>query len=805
MTVKIPGYTISKTLGKGGMATVYLAVQEIFERKVALKIMSRALNEDPAFGKRFMREAQIVSKLIHPNIVTVYDVGLYDGSYYLSMEYIEGDDLKHCGKQLTFQEKIRAVKDIASALDTSGAKGYVHRDIKPENIMVEAATKRAVLMDFGIARASEADISVTQAGTAIGTPHYMSPEQAKGLDVDPRADLYSLGVVLFYLTAGYVPFEGDSAVAIGIRHITEAIPELPPYLRDMQWLIDKSMAKDPDDRFQSGAELIAALDDIDIALLTDNMNRQTDLSEPADFDTPTLVGEQPHHQYGDGTQEEGPEDFTLSFHSQEPPAIVDVKWPMYAAGACIILLVSIGLYLVGTYEPSNIEAQPTQSQLLSAQSSLSDIIVSKQLSTEQKQALLSIRQRITQAKNSYSNEASEHNLTQLAELYRQVLSIEPGNKVAQQALNALADEQITRIMPLFNEGEFKQAQRQLALVVSVFPRYTTAILNRIRSQMTLRSQIESLQKDAQQYFISNQLVEPSQQNAAASYQAILAIAPEFKPAHAGIERIAQSLTQSARNALSAKELKNARRFMYLALSVLPSYQPALDLEKQLLSNSTDAEKVQALLKKANRHIQNGAIYTPKDQNAYDVLSRVLAIDPHNKPATQRRKQLSTEFKASILTLVQQGHYSQAQTTASAAQQRHSGDKAIQAVAHDMQQLIQKHQAAGNPKVINIRASGAPKPDLDRKQPRSIAVADKLFFRFEYLNFEPAQIQLQAKLIDERNEDTLGHKALFMTGPKGEYEFLLDLSRAGIKAGNYRIDIGKSQSSTVLGSLRFKVG
>ncbi|WP_054112650.1 serine/threonine-protein kinase [Marinagarivorans algicola] len=804
MTVKIPGYTISKTLGKGGMATVYLAVQEIFERKVALKIMSRALNEDPAFGQRFMREAQIVSKLIHPNIVTVYDVGLFEGSYYLSMEYIDGEDLKHCRKQLTFQEKIRAVKDIASALDTSGAKGYVHRDIKPENIMIEAATKRAVLMDFGIARASEADISVTQAGTAIGTPHYMSPEQAKGLDVDPRADLYSLGVVLFYLTAGYVPFEGDSAVAIGIRHITEAIPELPAYLREMQWLIDKSMAKDPDDRFQSGAEFIAALDELDVTLLADNMHRESDHSEPVDFDTPTLVGEQPLHQYGDGIHEEEPENFTLSFHSQEPPTIVDIKWPMYAAGACVTLLVSIGLYLVSTYEPSSIEAQSSLGQPQNLQSSRSNLKADKPLSAEQQQALRSIQQRITHAKSSYHNEKSEHHLTQLVELYRQVLSIEPNNSDTQYILNALADEQINRIMPLFNQGKFKEAQRQLALVVSLFPRYTTAMLNNIRSQMTLRSQIESLQQKAQQYWIRKQLVEPNEHNAAANYQAILAIAPEFKPAHDGLSRIAQSLTQSARNALDAQDIKNARRFMYLALSVLPFYQPALNLEAQLFNQSAHAEKIQALLKKAERYQQHGAIYSPKAQNAYAVLSRLLILDPDNTSAVQQRNQLSAVFKAHLLSLIQQGHYGQAQRAASEAQQEHSRDKAIQTVAHDIEQIIQEHQTANRPKIINIRASGAPKPRLDRKQPRSIAVADKLFFRFEYLNFAPEQMQLHAQLIDETNNLTLGHKVLFITGPKGEYEFLLDLSRAGIKAGRYRIDIHKTHSSPALGSLHFKV-
>ena len=357
MTVQIPGYKIIKTLGKGGMATVYLATQDIFERQVALKIMASSLNEDPSFGQRFMREAQIVSQLIHPNIVTVYTAGLHENCYYLSMEYIDGNDLKHSRKQLSFLDKIQVIKEIASALDVSGAKGYVHRDIKPENIMIEAATKRAVLMDFGIARASEADISVTQAGTAIGTPHYMSPEQAKGLDVDPRADLYSLGVVLFYLIAGYVPFEGDSAVAIGIRHITEAVPELPIHLRDMQWIIDKSMAKDPNERFQNGAQFIDSLDSIDLQQLVSNIEHQKLSETGADFDTPTVVNAQPTHQYGDTTPIDEPEDFTLAFQAIQSPEH-EPKWPMYFATACIGLLIVTSAYFLTTHEINDTSKTP---------------------------------------------------------------------------------------------------------------------------------------------------------------------------------------------------------------------------------------------------------------------------------------------------------------------------------------------------------------------------------------------------------------------------------------------------------------
>lgn len=268
-----------RPIGKGGMATVFLAEQNVLERSVALKVMSRTLAEDPAFGQRFMREAKIVSQLVHTNIVTVHEVGLHEGYYYLSMEYIDGQDLRRVRKSLSFLQKIRAIEDIARALNYAGEKGYVHRDIKPENIMFRGGDGSAVLTDFGIAKAVKTDLAMTQTGTAIGTPHYMSPEQAKGKAVDHRSDLYSLGIVFYQLLIGRVPYDAETAVAIGIKHIADPLPELPSMLQPLQVILDGLLAKDPNQRYQSGEALLNDLQALDSKVI------QSKLDDVDRFDT----------------------------------------------------------------------------------------------------------------------------------------------------------------------------------------------------------------------------------------------------------------------------------------------------------------------------------------------------------------------------------------------------------------------------------------------------------------------------------------------------------------------------------------
>ncbi len=262
---QIPGYRIIRKLGQGGMADVYLGFQEKLAREVAIKVLDPLLLRDTQFAKRFVKEAQTAAQLTHPNIITIHDVGVVKDSqhhyYYIVMEFLAeslSDRLKQ-GGPMPPEEALDIIKKIAGALDYAHQKGFIHRDIKPDNIMFRFDGS-VVLVDFGIARAVDSNTQLTRTGMSIGTPHYMSPEQCRGEKIDGRSDIYSLGVELYEILTGDVPYKAESTAGIIIKHIQDPIPALPEELSIYQPLIDKMMAKNRDMRIQSGKELIYFID-----------------------------------------------------------------------------------------------------------------------------------------------------------------------------------------------------------------------------------------------------------------------------------------------------------------------------------------------------------------------------------------------------------------------------------------------------------------------------------------------------------------------------------------------------------------
>lgn len=262
---QIGQYQIEEQIGQGGMATVYKAYQPSINRHVAVKILPSQYAQDPSFLKRFEQEAKAIAALEHPHILPVYDFGTQDGLTYMVMRYIKWGTLsKFMGQPLAPERIVTLIGDVASALDYAHKQGVVHRDIKPSNVLIDN-NGEALLTDFGIAKmmAGSGATQLTGAGSVLGTPAYMSPEQAKGEHIDGRTDIYSLGVVLYELLTGQQPYQAETPVALVLKHLTEPLtaprvvkPDVPDPL---ERVVVKAMAKDPSERYQTAGEFQRAL------------------------------------------------------------------------------------------------------------------------------------------------------------------------------------------------------------------------------------------------------------------------------------------------------------------------------------------------------------------------------------------------------------------------------------------------------------------------------------------------------------------------------------------------------------------
>src|SRR6202795_3678318 len=256
-------YQILRKLGAGGMANVYLAEDQELGRRVAIKILNDRHANDEQFVERFRREAKNAAALSHPNIVSIYDRGEAEGTYYIAMEYLDGRSLKELIMSRgdpPIAVVVEYTRQILDALRFAHRHGIVHRDIKPHNVLVDGEG-RVKVTDFGIARAGVSQM--TEAGSIVGTAQYLSPEQAKGAPVDQTSDLYSVGVVLYELLTGEVPFSGDTPVEIAMKHLS-TVPDPPSAKRadvprEIDMVVMRALGKDPSERYQSAEEMDADL------------------------------------------------------------------------------------------------------------------------------------------------------------------------------------------------------------------------------------------------------------------------------------------------------------------------------------------------------------------------------------------------------------------------------------------------------------------------------------------------------------------------------------------------------------------
>src|SRR5574337_1017744 len=257
-------YRVLEQIGVGGMATVYKAYQPSMDRDVAIKILPHYLSQDAEFAQRFQRDAHAIARLEHAHILPVYDYGESDGITYIAMRYVQAGTLREriARGPLPLDEINRLVGQIGSALDYAHRLGIIHRDVKPSNVLIDDQGN-TYLTDFGLARMMESSQQLTASGVGVGTPAYMSPEQGQGVKVDHRSDIYSLGVVLYEMVTGHVPYEAETPMGVVLKHISDPLPlprKLAPNVPEgVEKVILRALAKDPVHRFQTAGEMVEAL------------------------------------------------------------------------------------------------------------------------------------------------------------------------------------------------------------------------------------------------------------------------------------------------------------------------------------------------------------------------------------------------------------------------------------------------------------------------------------------------------------------------------------------------------------------
>ncbi len=842
--MEIKGYTIVRELGLGGMATVYLAIQKSFEREVALKIMSPALSADSSFGERFIREAKIVSRLVHPNIVTVYDVGVDEGHHFLSMEFIPGKDLRDLREDMSLQGMISVLKDMGKALDFAGRKGYVHRDVKPANIMLHAESGRAVLMDFGIAKMTDINTDMTQAGSTVGTPHYMSPEQARGKPVDGRSDIYSLGVVFYWMLLGRVPYSGDSAVAVGIKHISSPVPLLPQALMVFQEMLEKTMAKKPADRFQTGQELVDALErlnrfevDAAAANLKKMQGEQEGVVIDRDLhgdDAPTAIHALPaakKNRQVPGRAEPKVSATDESFSVSAADRVLeypqeDVKKPR-GVSLLILLLFVCGLGVFVYLDPNMREkAQSVWQELQvlidtrgdSAASENTIVSVDRPVASAQKTVEAEHVRQVDQTNglNAEVSTADFHPsgvdavLTQIngllprlgedlsvareiSVLYRQILNEFPENGQALAGYDNLQEYHWKNLERALEQGGIHRGRALVDSAINAFPGIDLNLrFQLLQGQLGELEWLEERLATAEELMGNSALTTPENDNAYAKYREILEKHSDNVSALAGIQQIAERYLITARAKVQKGQFVNALKDIKKGLSVDSEHQTLLALEQEARVAQSKAKKILTLNQKAESILAAGELAGPSSDNAVEIYRQVLSLSGANSIAREGLEKIESAFVDGIQQSIESNQLDGAARLLTKAKHLFPENKVWNELTrqHDsaLESSIQAALEASAPRVSSVRVSHEHLVDANGEQVAALLLQRTLHVAFHYENFQAETTVVQAILRDGSRSVQIAQIPVIIDAVSGTKVFRIERPVEGFPGGGYHLEL-----------------
>jgi len=607
VNITIPGYKIEHLIAEGGTASVYLAIQESLQRHVAIKLLRKFDNSEQL--TRFLNEGQIVASLNHRNVINIHDIGVTDdGRPYISMEYLEGGDLDaRIPKKVDLEDALQWLEAIGNCLDFVHRKGIIHRDIKPGNILFHK-DGTPILTDFGTAKQQESDARLTMDGRAFGSPYYISPEQAASKELDRRTDIYSLGIVLYEMLTGNKPYKGDSHIETIVAHMSDPLPDLPPELHRYHTLIKKMIAKSPDDRFTSAAEMVRFVQQLrkpvkkarrmtwipmgaaaiaaemvrfvqQLRKPVKNTRRMTWVSTGAVaiilgiggtvFIWQSIISDRNEHPATAGmTISEGAV-------TESSPDIIET--PAQEPGNLVRETAATPVHNehqtppgMTTSEGAIPESSPHIVEMPSAEPS--DLVKETAVpSNNNEQNIEKLLSQAATAVKEYRLKIPKNN--NAYDYYQQVLELQPQHEKALDGITSIADAYADLAERKFDQYEYKAAKKYVQRGLTIQPDNTRLL------GLQKKENIGRILAQAVTALKEYRLTKPKNNNAYDYYQQVLELQPRHEKALDGITSIADAYADLAERKLDKFEYKAAKEYVHLGLTIQPENTRLQALQK----------------------------------------------------------------------------------------------------------------------------------------------------------------------------------------------------------------------------------
>jgi len=661
--IKIPGYELIAEIGSGGMAKVYLGMQVLLERKVAIKILHQRLtSESEEFKKRFFTEGKVLAKLQHENIVSIIDIGETDGMLYMVMEYVETGTLTDWLKknELTVDQAIQICSKVGLALHSVHLKHIVHRDLKPSNILLRSINQ-PLLTDFGIARETDQEQGLTQTGHILGTLQYMSPEQIRGMHVDHRSDIYALGLMFYRLLVGHLPFQANSQYDLSRMQCEEIPPPLPQHLADIQPIMDAMLAKDPADRFQSCLEFCKAVQNLSVVdrEYASELEGATRVFDPRELSSGSFRTGRDSGQFSDrhsgqfsgrhsgqftGRSEamSGPYESTRMMTGQTGTGRSSVLKKALVFGIpALMIVVAMTLYFTLWYVPST---------------GLSD--------ADQRRVENYLRRVDADLLKLQIDSPPEDNA--VYEL-RKALALAPTYEPALDRARQIAEFYETDARDLIDEKKLEEALDTIKKGLEVDPQYENLVqleddISTMLAAQKRQAEITEALRVASDYQEKGMLVEPADTNAYTAYKKVLDLDPQNRLANQGLEAILSSLLDKAEQTLAAGDIEQAGNETQNIDTLFPNNRRVAQIKMKIAAaerNVREQAEVEAYLSVAQVQFNEGKLIEPESDNALESYTQALNRQPDNPTALQGLSQIAAQFTARANEAFDKGEYSEA--------------------------------------------------------------------------------------------------------------------------------------------------